>query len=57
MILSTHSLEEAEVLCDTVGWLSAGNFMKVGHPEKLKLENFNGYYLEFKVLLCVSKNF
>ncbi len=37
MILSTHSMEEAEVLCDTVSWLKSGNFLSIGNPEKLKI--------------------
>ena len=38
MVLSTHSLEEAEILCDTVGWMKKGNFICIGNPEKLKLQ-------------------
>ena len=38
MILTTHSIEEAEILCDTVSWLKSGNFICVGNPEELKLE-------------------
>ena len=38
MVLSTHSLEEAEILCDTVGWMKNGNFICVGNPEKLKFQ-------------------
>ena len=36
-------------MCDTVGWMKNGNFLKVGNPEKLKLENSDGYFLEFKI--------
>ena len=49
MILTTHSIEEAEILCDTIGWMKEGNFLKVRNPEKLKIENSDGYFLEFKV--------
>jgi len=45
MILSTHSMEEAEILCDTIGWMKEGNFVCVGNPEKLKLQFSQGYYL------------
>jgi ATP-binding cassette subfamily A (ABC1) protein 3 len=38
MLLSTHSLEEAEILCDTVGWMKNGNFICIGNPEKLKFQ-------------------
>ena len=51
MILTTHSMEEAEILCDTVSWLKEGNFIIKGSPEKLKLEISEGYklYLKFDV--------
>ena len=48
MILTTHSIEEAEILCDTVSWLKAGNFVCVGNPEELKVEFSNGYKLHIK---------
>ena len=46
MILSTHSMEEAEILCDTVSWLKKGNFVCIGNPEKLKLQFSAGYHLQ-----------
>ena len=48
MILTTHSIEEAEILCDTVSWLKNGNFVCVGNPEELKLEFSQGYKLHIK---------
>ena len=48
MILSTHSMEEAEVLCDTVSWLKSGNFLSIGNPEKLKIKLSAGYKLHIK---------
>ena len=48
MILSTHSMEEAEILCDTVSWLKQGNFVCIGNPEKLKLQFSAGYNLHVK---------
>ena len=48
MILTTHSMEEAEVLCDTVSWLKNGNFVCIGNPEKLKLMFSGGYLLHIK---------
>ena len=48
MILTTHSMEEAEILCDTVSWLKAGNFVCVGNPEELKVEFSKGYKLHIK---------
>ena len=48
MILSTHSMEEAEILCDTVSWLKNGNFVCIGNPERLKLQFSAGYHLHIK---------
>ena len=48
MILTTHSMEEAEVLCDTVSWLKSGNFLSIGNSEKLKIEFSAGYKLHIK---------
>ena len=48
MILTTHSMEEAEVLCDTVSWFKDGNFVCVGNPEKLKIKYSIGYLLQVK---------
>ena len=48
MILTTHSMEEAEVLCDTVAWLKNGNVMCLGNPEKLKIQFSSGYTLHVK---------
>ena len=50
MILTTHSMEEAEVLCDTVSWLKSGNFICIGNPEKLKLMYSAGYKLHIKFI-------
>ena len=50
MILSTHSMEEAEVLCDTVSWLKSGNFLSIGNPEKLKITLSVGYQLHIKFI-------
>ena len=48
MILSTHSMEEAEILCDTVSWLRSGNFICIGNPEELKIKFSAGYKLHIK---------
>ena len=48
MILTTHSMEEAEILCDTVSWFRAGNFITLGNPEELKLRYSAGYKLHIK---------
>lgn len=48
MIISTHSFEEAEILCDKLGWLKKGNFTCIGNSEELKLKYAKGYYLTLK---------
>ena len=48
MILTTHSMEEAEILCDTVSWFREGNFITLGNPEQLKLKYSVGYKLHIK---------
>jgi len=55
MILTTHSMEEAEVLCDTVSWLKSGNFISIGNPEKLKIALSAGYKLNIK-FVQISQN-
>ena len=50
MILTTHSMEEAEILCDTVSWLKSGNFISIGNPEKLKIALSAGYKLNIKFI-------
>ena len=53
MILTTHSIEEAEVLCDRVSWLKRGNFVCIGIPEQLKLKYSNGYKMHIKFVESV----
>ena len=48
MILTTHSMEEAEILCDRVSWLKQGRFVCIGNPEKLKIQFNSGYKLHIK---------
>ena len=50
MILTTHSIEEAEILCDRVSWLKKGNFVCIGNPEQLKLKYSNGYKMHIKFI-------
>jgi ABC-type multidrug transport system ATPase subunit len=56
MILSTHSMEEAEILCDTIGWMKNGNFLCVGNPEKLKIKYSPEYYIFLKFKNLRNKN-
>ena len=48
MILTTHSMEEAEILCDRVGWLKHGSFVCIDNSEKLKIKYSPGYKLQIK---------
>jgi ABC-type multidrug transport system ATPase subunit len=48
MILTTHSMEEAEILCDRVSWLKKGNFVCIGNPERLKMQYSFGYKLHVR---------
>ena len=50
MILITHSMEEAEILCDNVSWLRSGNFICIGNPEELKIKFTSGYNLHIKFI-------
>ena len=50
MILSTHSMEEAEILSDRVGWMKEGRFTVEGVPEELKIRFSSGYYLFVKFI-------
>ena len=50
MILSTHSMEEAEILSDRVGWMKEGNFAVKGELEELKIKYSSGYYLFIKFI-------
>ncbi|XP_078149970.1 ABC transporter A family member 7-like isoform X3 [Carex rostrata] len=44
IILTTHSMEEAEVLCDRLGIFVDGNFQCIGNPKELK-GRYGGSYV------------
>lgn len=46
MMLTTHTMEEAEMLCDRVGWMSRGNFICIGVPEELKIQYSTGFKVQ-----------
>jgi len=46
MILTTHSMEEAERLCDRVGIMAEGRLKCIGPPEEVKLRLGKGYRLK-----------
>jgi ATP-binding cassette subfamily A (ABC1) protein 3 len=48
-ILTTHSLEEAEVLCNNIGILSAGKLQCIGTPLQLKQRHGSGYEIQIRL--------
>jgi len=46
IIMTTHSMEEAEYLCDRLGILINGRLKCIGSPEHLKMKYGEGYNLE-----------
>ncbi len=49
ILLTTHSMEEAEVLCSRVGILAQGSLRCVGTPTNLKMRFGQGYKLTVNV--------
>ncbi|ORX87956.1 P-loop containing nucleoside triphosphate hydrolase protein [Anaeromyces robustus] len=48
LILTTHSMEEAENLCDRLAILVNGRLMCIGSPEHLKMKYGDSYILELQ---------
>jgi len=48
IVLTTHSMEEAEILCDRIGILVNGELMALGTPNQLKMKFGNKYMLEIQ---------
>jgi len=48
IVLTTHSMEEAESLCSKIGILINGKFMCYGSPQFLKEKYGDGYKVSFK---------
>ena len=44
VVLTTHSMEEAEVLCDRLGIFVAGRLVCLGNPKQLTAR-YGGYYV------------
>ncbi|CAG8516044.1 24254_t:CDS:10 [Dentiscutata erythropus] len=53
IILATHSMEEAEVLCNKIGIMSRGTLRCIGAPSKLKQLYGRGFRLNFN---CKEEN-
>lgn len=49
IVLTTHSMEEAEALCDRIGIFVAGKLVCVGSPKELK-SKFGGYMVTGSIL-------
>ena len=60
LILTTHSMEEADVLCDRIGIINKGNMKCIGNQTHLKNKFGSGYQLFIncyqKKLLEIIKN-
>lgn len=48
MVLTTHTMSEAESLCSRIGILIKGKFVTVATPSQLKLKYGKGYRAEVK---------
>jgi ABC-type multidrug transport system ATPase subunit len=49
VILTTHSMEEADFLSDRIGVIVEGNFKCIGTPLELKKSYGSGYLLTFSI--------
>ncbi|ORX78938.1 P-loop containing nucleoside triphosphate hydrolase protein [Basidiobolus meristosporus CBS 931.73] len=54
IILTTHSMEEADALCSRIGIMVAGQLCSLGSPQHLKNKHGKGYELE--ILVCSGGN-
>jgi ATP-binding cassette subfamily A (ABC1) protein 3 len=52
IILTTHSMEEAEALSTKLGIMVNGNFKCIGTPQHIKSKYGEGYEIEIKVVPC-----
>jgi len=48
-ILTTHSMEEADVLCSRIAIMVKGSILCIGSPQHLKSKYGTGYFLEVKL--------
>jgi len=48
IVLTTHSMEEAEFLCNRIGMLVNGELLAIGSPNHLKMKFGNTYSLEIQ---------
>lgn len=53
ILLTTHSMEEAEALCDRIGIFVDGKLMCLGSPKELK-SRYGGYMVNKAILTTIS---
>ena len=51
VLLTTHSMEEAEVLCDRLGIVVGGRLVCIGNPKQLTAR-YGGYYVRARCSDC-----
>lgn len=56
IILTTHSMEEAEALCTRIGIMVNGRLSCLGSSQHLKLRFGNGYEVDFKMRLPTASS-
>jgi len=56
IILTTHSMEEAEALSNKLGIMVEGNLKCIGAPQSLKEKYGNGYEVEIKIKIPTKQN-
>lgn len=55
VILTTHSMEEAEALCTKMAIMTSGNFRCIGEPQELKESFGNGYEIQVSIPSATTK--
>lgn len=53
-VLTTHSMEECEALCNRIAILHQGKLLCLGSPSQLKSTYSSGFILEVKILYASS---
>lgn len=49
ILLTTHYMDEAEVLCDEIAIMDAGNILTQGSPEALLKKQYEGLFIELPI--------
>jgi len=55
IVLTTHYMDEAQVLCDEIAIMDSGKIVTQGSPEALLRERYDGLIIEFPVADVTSK--